>query len=146
MAQASLEIVCPECGKTNRVPKQRLNDDARCGSCHQPLFNGNPLELDSNRLVRHIERDRIPLVVDFWAPWCGPCKMMAPAFAQAARDLEPGLRFAKVNTDAHPLAAEPFGIRSIPTLILFENGAERSRMSGAMNVTQLKAWLRQYIN
>ncbi len=140
-----MELVCPHCHRVNRVPEERLSQDPKCGACHAPLFTGHPISLDEASFKRYLEREDLPLVVDFWAPWCGPCKMMAPAFEQAARQFEPSARFAKVNTDEHPQAAAPYGIRGIPTLILFKSGREYQRVSGAMNFSQLSAWLRQYL-
>jgi thioredoxin 2 len=141
----SVQIVCPACSKLNRVPRAKLADDANCGACHKPLFSGKPLSLDSASLKRHIAKNDIPLVVDFWAPWCGPCKMMAPAFEQVTQQLEPAVRLAKLNTDEYSDAAAPYNIRGIPTLILFKKGREVDRSSGAMNLSQLSAWIDRYI-
>ena len=115
-------IRCPHCGSANRVPEPRLVDRSKCGRCHQPLFTGQPLELDEGGFDRLVSREGIPLLVDFWAPWCGPCLQMAPAFAAAARTLEPKVRLAKVDTEAAPGLGARFGIRSIPTLVLFREG------------------------
>ena len=138
----SLHVVCPHCDSINRVPVQRLGAGPKCGKCHGPLFAGKPLPLDQGRFTRHIERSDLPVLVDFWADWCGPCHMMAPAFEQAARDLEPRVRLVKVNTEQAQQVAMQYGIRSIPTLMLFKNGREAARVSGAMNHAQLLGWVR----
>src|SRR3974390_86281 len=138
----SLHLVCPQCGALNRLPAARLDDAPRCGSCHQPLLPDNPLELTSANFQRHIERNDLPVVVDFWAPWCGPCRSMAPHFAEAAEELRSTARLSKVNTDAEPGISGKFGIRSIPTLIVFKAGREVARQAGAMGKTDIVRWVR----
>jgi thioredoxin 2 len=134
-------VVCPHCDAINRLPRNRLEKGANCGKCKQSLFPGKPLELDPARFVTHSERSDLPLVVDFWAPWCGPCRMMAPAFETAAARIEPHARLVKVNTEAWPDLAGRFAIRSIPTLIMLKNGRETSRQSGAMDAASLQRWV-----
>lgn len=136
-----LMIVCPRCSAVNRVPADRLADGPTCGKCGQHLFDGHPVELDAASFDRHVARSDIPVVVDFWAPWCGPCRMMAPAYAQAARQLEPRYRLAKLNTEEAQEIAARFGIRSIPTLVVFRNGREIARQAGAMDAGSLVRWI-----
>lgn len=141
----SLHVVCPHCHGTNRLPAARLGESPKCGRCKQPLFTGAPLELTGANFASHINNSDLPVLVDFWAPWCGPCKMMAPAFAQTAAAMEPRLRLVKVNTEEQQQLAGQYAIRSIPTLVLFRNGRETDRMSGALNAAQLQAWVQQRI-
>ncbi|MDE2089083.1 MAG: thioredoxin TrxC [Gammaproteobacteria bacterium] len=140
-----MHAVCPHCDAVNRVTEDKDPQQAKCGQCHRPLFDGHPHALTEDRFAAHVGRSDVPLLVDFWATWCGPCKMMAPVFEQAARQLEPKVRLAKVDTDASPQLAGRYGIRSIPTLVLFKNGTEAARLSGALNLTQLLAWVRQHL-
>lgn len=137
----SKHIVCPHCGAINRIPASRLSDRPKCGKCHQPLFTAQPVELTAGNFHKHIGNSDIPVVVDFWAPWCGPCKMMAPAFAEAAGQMEPAVRFAKVNTENEQTLGAQFGIRSIPTLAIFHNGREIARQAGAMAASDIIRWV-----
>lgn len=141
----SLHVVCPHCDGINRVPKARLADGGKCGSCQQALFTAEPLALNTARFQRHLQKSDLPLLVDFWASWCGPCKMMAPVFAQAAQQLEPQVRLIKISTEAEQALAGQLNIRSIPTLVVFKAGREVSRMAGAMDLQNLLAWTRQQL-
>jgi thioredoxin 2 len=139
---ASVHIPCPACATLNRVPESRLRDGAVCGSCKKPLFSGHPIELTSTSFDTQIKRSGIPVVVDFWAPWCGPCLSMAPNFAKAAAELEPRMRLAKLDTETAQDIAGRYGIRSIPTMIVFRGGREIARRSGAMDARTIVEWLK----
>jgi thioredoxin 2 len=139
-------VVCPHCAGVNRVPVDRLDGSGKCGRCKQPLFAGRPLEVTESTFQKQMARSDIPLLVDFWAPWCGPCKMMAPAFEQAAAQLEPNVRLIKVNTEEQQGLGGRFGIRSIPTMILFADGREVDRMSGALDARGIVDWTRQRLS
>ena len=135
-----LQIACPHCLTRNRVPDARLDEGPRCGQCHESLMPAAPTAIHGDALTRFAKGTELPVVADFWAAWCGPCKTMAPAFAEAAR-LRPRVQFVKVDTEAAPQASATYGIRGIPTMVLFRNGAERARVSGAMPAQQILAWL-----
>ncbi len=139
MAEA-LHVVCPHCDAVNRVPNAKLADAPSCGKCHAPLFSGQPIALDETRFERHVGRGDLPVVVDFWAPWCGPCRMMAPAFEAAASRLEPRARLVKVNTEEAQSLAMRFNIRSIPTVAIFRHGHELARQAGAMDTAGIVDW------
>jgi thioredoxin 2 len=143
MDENRLHVVCPHCDAVNRVPRDRLADGGTCGHCKKPLFEAHPVELHGHNFETHAGKSDIPVVVDFWAPWCGPCRAMAPHFEKAAGALEPEYRLAKVNTEEEQGLAARFNIRSIPTLMVFKNGQELGRQAGAMDAAALSRWVRQ---
>ncbi|MBK7424971.1 MAG: thioredoxin TrxC [Propionivibrio sp.] len=139
-----MHLVCPSCGTTNRIPDERLSDGPLCGRCATPLMAAEPVSLSDAVLPKFVANTDLPVLVDFWAAWCGPCKTMAPNFAAAARQM-PKVRFAKVDSDTAPGASALYNIRSIPTLILFKDSAEVARLSGVVPTTQLVAWIQQHL-
>ena len=138
---SATEIICTRCDGIVRVPDDRLQDAPKCPRCHERLFTGHPMELTSANFARHVGQSGVPVVVDFWAPWCGPCRSMAPAFERVAAETEPAARFAKLNTDEAQEIAGRYGIRSIPTLMVFKGGREVARQAGAMDAASLRRWL-----
>ena len=144
MSTDTLHIVCPHCHTTNRVAAAQLGSAPDCGKCHRPLFTGHPASLDEAAFEKHVLRSDVPVLVDFWAPWCGPCRMMAPAYEQAAAQLEPHMRVVKVNTEEAQALAGRLQIRSIPTLALFAGGREVARQPGAMGVADIVRWARAH--
>jgi thioredoxin 2 len=144
MVPEQTRLVCPHCGAINRVPAGR-SAGARCGSCHRPLFEGRPVAVDAAGFERHVRADEIPVLVDVWAPWCGPCRAMAPMFERAAGELEPAVRLLKLNADEAPEIAGRLGIRSIPALLLFERGEVRGQTAGSRDARAIVEWTRQQI-
>lgn len=139
-----IHIVCPQCSAINRLPRERLDDAPQCGKCHQALFSGHPVALNEAGFQRHVDKNDLPVVVDFWAPWCGPCLSMAPEFEKAAKLLEPTVRFAKINTEEVQALSQRFNIRSIPTMALFKGGREVARQSGAMGAQAIASWVKSH--
>jgi thioredoxin 2 len=138
-------IVCTNCDAVNRVPADRPAEGAKCGKCHKALFDGHPRPVTAASFDRHVQRNDIPVLVDFWADWCGPCHAMAPVFERLAAESEPRIRFLKVDSDRAPELMQRYGIRGIPTLILFQGGKLVAQRAGAVPAEQLRAWLRQYV-
>jgi thioredoxin 2 len=145
-ATNGIHLVCGHCDSVVRIPAERLEQGPKCPKCHHALFEGHPLDLTAAAFDRHLSRSDLPLIVDFWAPWCGPCKMMAPHFEEANRRLQTKARFAKVNSDDEPSLSSRFGIRGIPTLIAFKQGREIARQSGAMDLGGLLRWIQPHLN
>ena len=135
-----VQVACPACLAANRVPVDRAGEDPKCGKCGAALLDGEPAELGESQLETFVQRTELPVLVDFWAPWCGPCRAMAPHFERAARNLKDRVRLVKVNTEEAPGLAARYGIRAIPTLVLFRNGTETKRMSGALDAGALERW------
>jgi thioredoxin 2 len=134
------QVVCGQCGRINRLPAERAPQAARCGACHQPIFTGHPLEIDEAGFERHVANSDLALLIDVWAPWCGPCRAMAPMFERAAQQLEPKVRLLKLNSDTAPALSARLAISGIPTLLLMHNGREIARHAGAMDTRSIVAW------
>jgi thioredoxin 2 len=135
-----VQVACPACLAANRVPKARLGEDPKCGKCGARLLDGAPVELREDQFEAFVQRTGLPVLADFWAPWCGPCRSMAPHFERAAAELKDRVRLVKVNTEEAPGLAQRYGIRAIPTLVLFKGGVEAKRMSGALDAGALARW------
>lgn len=140
-----VKLICTECGQANRVPQDKLGAAPKCGTCGAKLADGSVGTLDLATLTKAVKTDDLPMIIDFWAPWCGPCRMMAPEFAKAAKVLAPRVRFAKINTEEHPEASQRFGIRGIPLLILFHKGREVARLTGARPAAEIDRFVRDHV-
>ncbi|AWM02236.1 thioredoxin TrxC [Bradyrhizobium amphicarpaeae] len=140
------QIVCGHCRRINRLPAERAPQGARCGACHQPMFAGQPIEVDEAAFDRHVASSDIPVLIDVWAPWCGPCRAMAPMFERAAQALEPGVQLLKLNSDNAPALSSRLNISGIPTLLLMHGGREIARHSGAMDTRSIVAWTEAKLN
>ena len=138
-------VVCPHCAATNRIPADRPVSQGRCGACHQSLFDGHPAAVDAATFEKHRRNNDIPVLLDVWAPWCGPCRVMAPMFEQAARELEPDVRLIKLNADEVPRVSSELGVASIPALFLLRDGRVVARTAGAMDVRRIVAWVRSQL-
>jgi len=142
----SKHVVCPFCNAVNRIPNNKMSQGPACGKCHKAIFTGKAVKLSSDNFRKFISKNELPVVVDFWAPWCGPCKMMAPAFEQTAAALSTRATLAKLNTEDEPNIGGQYNIRSIPTMVIFKNGKEIARQSGAMSANDIQSWVSGYVN
>ena len=145
MSEEALQVVCPRCNAVNRIPKDKPAREAKCGRCHNRIFTGSAIPVSAESFMAHIQYNDIPVVVDFWADWCAPCKAMAPAYERVAAELEPEMRFLKVDTEAERELAARYNIRSLPTVMVFRKGAVIAQRPGAMDAQTLRSWLRQSV-